>query len=229
MLGTPTRGNTNLTPRMAEDADLLGQFAAIERRAEPVFAAEDVSDIVESVLTSLSGGLSIADLQVYRELEQIASMIQFGRREIAEIQPHDISEQHIPMANDELDAVVTATAEATGTILDVAEVMEKLIPEMPPEMGRTVSAQMTRIYEACNFQDVTGQRITKVVKTLRYIEEKVEALLTAFGERGREIRAAAPSAPPPDDDSRLMNGPQLPAKANSQADIDALLAELDKQ
>ncbi len=217
-----------MLPRVAEDADLLSQLAVIERRAEPVFDVEDVAEIVDSVLASLSGGLSIADLQVYRELEQIASIIQFGRREIAEIQPHDISEQHIPMANDELDAVVTATAEDTGTILDVAEVMEKLIPDMPPEMGRTVSAAMTRIYEACNFQDVTGQRITKVVKTLRYIEGKVDALLTAFGERGDEVRAAAVK-PLPDDESRLMNGPQLPSKANSQEDIDALLAELDRQ
>ncbi len=228
MLGALTQGEKAVMPRLAEDADLRGRLAAIERRPRPPLEIEEVTEIVESVLASLSGGLSAAELQVYRELEQIARMIQSGRQEIAAIQPHDISEQHIPMANDELDAVVNATAEATGTILDVAEIMEKLIPEMPPEMGKTVSAAVTRIYEACNFQDVTGQRITKVVKTLRYIEGKVEALLTAFGAHGSAIRPLA-AAPPPDDDSQLMNGPQLPAKANTQEDIDALLAELDRQ
>jgi chemotaxis protein CheZ len=229
MLVALTQGENTVTPRLAEDADLRGRLSAVERRSEPRLEVEDVTEIVESVLASLSGELSVAELQVYREIEQIARMIQSGRQEIAEIRPHDISE-HIPMANDELDAVVSATAEATGTILDVAEVMEKLIPEMPPEMGKTVGEAVTRIYEACNFQDVTGQRITKVVKTLRYIEGKVDALLAAFGEHGpRGVRAVAPAAAASGDDSHLMNGPQLPAKANTQEDIDALLAELDRQ
>ena len=85
---------------------------------------------------------------------------------------------------------------------------------------------MTRIYEACNFQDITGQRINKVVKTLKYIEEKIDALLTAFGEG----LADAPPPPPPepgDENARLMHGPQLPAVANKQDEIDAILASLE--
>ena len=38
-----------------------------------------------------------------------------------------------------------------------------------------------RIFEACSFQDITGQRITKVVSTLTYIEERLHGLQDAWG------------------------------------------------
>ena len=210
-----------------EDADLHRRLAALEAQPALTVDTQEIAGIVDAVLESLSGDLSVADLRLYRELDQIADVIRRAKHEIAQIQPHDISEKHIPMATDELDAVIASTAEATGTILDVVETFEKLVPTMPKEMGDTVAAGVTRIYEACNFQDITGQRITKVVSTLKHIEAKVNALLAAFGETARAARAPAPPAFAEDDDRRLMNGPQLPAVANSQDDIDAILAELD--
>ena len=80
----------------------------------------------------------------------------------------------------------------------------------------------TRIYEACSFQDITGQRITKVVSTLKTIEVKVDSILAAFGSR-REGFAPAPLPDP----ETLLNGPQLPANAMDQTDIDKLLASFD--
>ena len=43
----------------------------------------------------------------------------------------------------------------------------------------------TRIYEACSFQDITGQRITKVVTTLKTIEAKVAQIVATFGSGDR--------------------------------------------
>jgi chemotaxis protein CheZ len=211
--------------RRDEDADLLRKLAAIGPKNDSALDSGAVASVVEAVVASLSGDMSVADLKLYHELEQLARYIQSAKREIAQIQPQDISER-IPAATDELDAVVDHTAKATGTILDAAETVEKLAPTMPPEMGNTVANAVTRIYEACNFQDITGQRITKVVKTLKYIEQKIDALLIAFGGD----LADAPPPPPPepeDENARLMHGPQLPKAANNQDDIDAILARLD--
>ena len=36
---------------------------------------------------------------------------------------------------------------------------------------------MIGIFEACTFQDITGQRISKVVGTLRYIDERVSSFI----------------------------------------------------
>ena len=82
----------------------------------------------------------------------------------------------------------------------------------------------TRIYEACSFQDITGQRITKVVSTLKAIETKVAQIVATFGPSvGAEI-AAANSAEP---EAALLNGPQLPTAAMDQSDIDKLLASFE--
>ena len=194
------------------------------RNNRPEVSREEVHRAVEEVISSLTGTLSLSDIKLYRELEDLARFIQSAKREIAALQPHDIPEQQIPMATDELDAVVAATAYATGEILDRAEALEKLATNLPPEPAAQITDAVTRIFEASNFQDITGQRITKVVKALKYIENKVDSLVTAFGTR--EIEVPAPPAEEPDEDAKLLHGPQLPANANTQAEIDAILAGL---
>jgi chemotaxis protein CheZ len=211
----------------AEDADLVRQIRAIEPKGDPAVDAGAVASVVEAVVASLSGDMSVADLRLYQELEHLARYIQSAKREIAALRPHDITDR-IPAATDELDAVVDHTAEATGTILDAAERLEKLAPTLPAETGSIVGTAVTSIYEACNFQDITGQRITKVVKTLKFIEQKIDALLGAFGE-GFGDAPPPPEPEPVDEDTRLMHGPQLPKEANKQAEIDAILAEFDRQ
>jgi chemotaxis protein CheZ len=212
--------------KSAEDGDLARKLEAIHMRPRPVVETTEVAAVVEAIVESLSGDMSVADLKRYRELEQLAGYIHRAKREIAELQPHEIRERHIPAATDELDAVVDATAVATGRILDEAEAIQKIANVLPPESGNLVGAAVTRIFEACNFQDITGQRINKVVKTLRYIETKIDALLSAFdGEVGGEPAAAPMKAP----DEEFISGPQLPDNANNQAEIDAILASLDKQ
>ena len=87
------------------------------------------------------------------------------------------------------------------------------------------SAAVTRIYEACSFQDITGQRITKVVRTLKSIEDRIAAIVATFADRAPGTEDA-PRAPPQDRPS-LLNGPQLPGNGVDQAEIDRLLASLD--
>ncbi|MGH6797232.1 MAG: protein phosphatase CheZ, partial [Roseiarcus sp.] len=164
------------------------------------------------------------DAGLYRDLESLADYIQSAKREIAALRPDDIRERHIPMATDELDAVIDATAEATGAILDAAETIERIAGDIPGETGTEIRQIVTRIYEASNFQDITGQRITKVVRTLKHIEHKIDAMLAVFGAAvPRPQRAAAAAG---SDGDHLLHGPQLPADANRQDEIDAILANL---
>ena len=83
-----------------------------------------------------------------------------------------------------------------------------------------------RIYEACSFQDITGQRITKIITTLKSIEAKVAQIIATFGGRDPNAPPVAVAAPVMDEDE-LLNGPQLPALAMDQSDIDKLLASFD--
>ena len=82
----------------------------------------------------------------------------------------------------------------------------------------------TRIYEACSFQDITGQRINKVVATLKTIEAKVAQIVATFSSGDRDVpndMIAKPVEP------ELLNGPQHPSVAMGQSDIDKLLASFE--
>jgi chemotaxis protein CheZ len=138
--------------------------------------------------------------------------------------------EHLPSATDELDAIVGSTEEATNGILQAMESLEALTAEMDPAMAEKVTEAVTMVYESCNFQDITGQRITKVVKALKHIESKVDALVAAFGDEIAKYKSAHPAPEKTEDkmsDAALLNGPQLAANAGKQDDIDALLASFD--
>lgn len=155
--------------------------------------------------------------KLVREMESLAQVIASAKREIAALRPDEIREKHLPEATDELDAIVSATAEATGNILDAAEHLGAVADKIGGTDGAAITDQVTRIFEACTFQDITGQRITKVVKTLKVIETRVSSLVSAFGSLKAGEATAAPTG-----EAALLNGPQLPADARSQADIDAI-------
>ena len=183
-----------------------------------------VAGVVREIMTTLDGDLSAADLKLYREVESLARYIREARREIAELESDEIRRQHIPAATDELDAIVSATEQATGAILDSAETIERAADSLDGEAREALCGAVTRIYEACNFQDITGQRIGKIVRALKHIEQKVGALVEAYGgsDGGRPCREPAPAREP-----ELLNGPALPGEASTQAEIDALLASFD--
>jgi chemotaxis protein CheZ len=216
------------TSRLARDPHFDERLATVQTAAPPVADPALIESMIKSIVVSLTGDVSLADLQLYREVETLADYIQTVRRDIAGLRPDDISVRHIPMATDELDAVVTATADATGTILGAMESVERLAGGLPAEIAGPLGDIVVKVYEACSFQDITGQRITKVVKALRHIESKIDALLAVFGTDFAV--AGAPQSPEQtanDTAVNLLNGPQLPQAANSQADIDALLASFD--
>ena len=194
---------------------------------------DKIASVVESILSSLNGDITASDLKIYHELDALAGYIRKAKIEIASIRPNEIQDEHIPMATDELDAIVAATEEATSTILDCAENLENITSSLDEKNAEAITETVTRIYEACNFQDITGQRITKVVKALKHIEEKVGNLVAAMGE---QMHLAVPDQVVADVTANLnaekskedlLQGPALPEDAVSQDDIDALLASKD--
>ena len=200
----------------------------LAKSAEPSLPActrEEITEIVHEVVNSLSGDLTIGEFKLFHEVEGLARFIHSAKQQILDIRPDYISLAHIPEATTELDAVVAATANATGIILDHAEELDRLGASLDKETAAKINAAVTAIFEACNFQDITGQRITKVVRTLRFIENKVDSLVKAFGSEFGDT-AAAPAEPEATGDAALLHGPQLPQNANSQDDIDAILAGL---
>ena len=212
------------------DADLEARLQELRQRPDDTVRISEVSEVVESLMSTLKGDLSATDLELYGELEALASYIESAKSEIAALRPDEVRDEYIPTAADELDAIVEATAEATNAIMDATELVEGVMEHLDPEDSEVLMDATTRIYEACGFQDITGQRITKVVSALKHIEEKIDALVEAFGQ---EIERTKPQEPDdkqeakPVADEDLLNGPQLKDEAKSQEEIDALLASFD--
>ena len=44
-----------------------------------------------------------------------------------------------------------------------------------------IDEKIQSVFEACAFQDITGQRVTKVVRLIKYVEERVNALIAIWG------------------------------------------------
>ncbi len=197
-----------------------------EERGDSV-ELDDVADVVESLIASMDGEITGVQIRLRVELRGLIDFIEQAKSEIAALSPGVIHDEHIPIATDELDAVVKATEEATGTILDAAEELEAVAAELTGEVAARITSVTNKIYEASNFQDLTGQRITKVVNALRHIETKVRTLAEACGIQLEREFASTSREISIDDERSMLNGPARPGEGNSQDDIDALLASFD--
>jgi chemotaxis protein CheZ len=207
-------------------ADPLARRLGELRAQWPALDTAMVAEVVRAVLNTMSGDLTVKETSLLTEVEELGKSIASAKAEIAALRVDEITDAHIPFATDELDAIVAHTASATHAILESCETLDSVANDVAgTEAEKKLNDATTRIYEACSFQDITGQRITKVVTTLKSIESKIGQIVDTFGARNAETRVAPVTTITSDAD--LLNGPQLPAHAMDQSDIDKLLASFD--
>ncbi len=207
-----------------------------ERRSQKLAAEEVIrliSDLRESWRQYAGGVDATTHVEVLRrELQDMSASISRARREIASLRPKEESEgsDRIVTATNELDAIVQSTERASFEILNAAEHMmghtAKLrAADAPAEICASLETEISNIFTACSFQDLTGQRTTKVVNALRYIEQRVMAMMSIWdadnGTRsgGGQILGAVDNRP----DAHLLNGPS--DDGVNQDEIDRLLGD----
>lgn len=184
---------------------------------------ERIVRVISSVIDKVSKNEQVSLKMILSEMKELLIVIEETRSEIGSAKPAEIMGKHIPGATDELDAIVEATSEATGTIMDSCDIIQAKAGELGGEAGEAITNEVMKIYEACSFQDITGQRVSKVVKTFNEIEEKIGKLVSVLGVKGDDGEWVDRR----EGDERLLNGPQLKGEGITQEDIDMLLAELD--
>jgi chemotaxis protein CheZ len=162
------------------------------------------------------------------EVRAMSLAIQQTKSEIAALRPPNSADDRLMVVTQELDAIVTATESATNSILEAAEKVDGLAEQIEALGTDTQSHQLASdirdtvvaMFEACNFQDITGQRISKVVKTLQFVEERVNKMIEIWGAEG--FSDVDQTQEELDEEAKLLNGPQLANQGVSQADIDKL-------
>jgi chemotaxis protein CheZ len=168
--------------------------------------------------------------QLQHEAEAIHGAIARTKQEIAMLHA-GASGRGGPRAARELDAVVDGTERAAHQIMDAAETIAKAAKSLTKSLTtsqtkddaltREIRDNVQRIFEACNFQDLSGQRIAKVMAMLQFIDESIVRMMEIWG--GAE--AFKPYAGTTGHEPSLLHGPKLAGDSGhvTQDDIDAIL------
>jgi chemotaxis protein CheZ len=166
------------------------------------------------------------------ELDLIHDAINRTKQEIAMLHGKSFDGAEMAKMTGELGAVVGGTEQATQQILEATEAIDQAAtalakvtsPDQQRLLSEEIQERVVSIFEACNFQDLTGQRISKVMATMKFIEHHITVMMDIWGGVDA-IKAHAPGATDHRvGDARLLNGPKLAGEAGhaSQDDIDAM-------
>jgi chemotaxis protein CheZ len=166
------------------------------------------------------------------ELDLIYDAISRTKREIAVLHGKSFNGEEMAKVNGELGAVVGGTEEATQQILEATEAIDNAAtalsrvtsPDQQKLLSEEIQERVVSIFEACNFQDLTGQRIKKVMDTMKFIEHHITVMMDIWGGVDAIKAHAPPIVDTREGDAKLLNGPKLEGDVGhaSQDDIDAL-------
>ncbi len=199
---------------------------------------EDLGKVMDQLAASIQSQESDSSVFLRSEFQKIAEHISKAREEIISLVPAtDESPENIGHASNQLDAVVKMTEEASNSIMDAADEIQQAVDNNDPNMKEIITDAVAKIFMSCNFQDITGQRITKVMNTLQYVDEKISNILELFAEMNLEAAqndtknngnndSSSPKNRKEEEAQGLLSGPALPENANTQEDIDALFADI---
>ncbi len=221
--------------------EIMAELRAI--RAQ--MAGKANSAATAAIGASVSGEIAEAHalLETYRaqieqceklkvELDLIHDAINRTKREIAVLHGTSFNGEEMAKVNGELGAVVGGTEQATQQILEAAEAIDQAASaltkvtsaDQQQRLAEEIQERVISIFEACNFQDLTGQRINKVMTTMKFIENHINVMMEIWGGVDAIKAHAPPIIDTREGDAKLLNGPKLdgdPGHA-SQDDIDAL-------
>jgi chemotaxis protein CheZ len=173
---------TSPTPDIFGVRQVLVKLDELGSMIQPTQAI--VSNIAEAYRREIVEVMKLRD-----EMEAIQTAISETKRQVVSLHaaaPRAVTVNH---AAGELGAVVMDTEGATNNILAAAERIEMLAGVIQSETTKDgmkqrageIAAVVMSIYEACNFQDLTGQRITRVCETLNFVESRVGRMAEIWG------------------------------------------------
>ncbi|HEX8416138.1 MAG TPA: hypothetical protein VF641_00900 [Methylobacterium sp.] len=149
---------------------------------------------LEGVVTSERQTVHVE--RVRDDIMDMAQAIARTKAEISAISAPDHDHSRLNVASVALDAIVRATERATSEILSAAENVQEAAWTLR-EAGSdgaicdALDRDATQIYTACSFQDLTAQRTARIVQTLRYLEERLAAMIAIWDDGAAPSPAAA--------------------------------------
>jgi len=213
----------------------LAEYARRNRSAETDLLLEAIVRLEKAVLKPHPR--QAARSNVFAELVEMSEAIARTRREIAQIKPPHQFDQQLISATAELDHIVEATEKATSDILEAAEEIQEVARTLRErstdmELCDKIDQRATDIYTACSFQDITGQRTEKVVTALRFIEQRINAMIEIWGVddiafKVDDIASKMKNFAETVRDDHLLSGPSRKGEDLKQDDVDRMMTGRD--
>ncbi|MBC8338996.1 MAG: protein phosphatase CheZ [Alphaproteobacteria bacterium] len=215
-------------------ADVMNAIQSLENSIGEKISGQ-INSLSEKLDVSIEDEKTTPLEDIMAEIHAMNDHIATTKQEIAALKPADEANTTISAATEELSEVVKATEEAANVILEnaeqidviVAQLREKIPEDDPDVIGPDVDKLefiSVELLTACSFQDITGQRINKVVNSLNYIEERLQKMIEIWRIEHGTADLQEIARPKGDErgDKELLHGPQSEGTAMNQDDIDAM-------
>lgn len=202
----------------------MQRFNAVMRELKAIRDLVEAQRSVNEMLEEFRSELKEA-LRLKEEFDQITDAISQTKQEIATLHYAGTQGREMAKVTDELGAIVLATEQATNQILAASERIDEIAGNLVARLAgddkalaSEISDKVISIFEACNFQDITGQRVSKVVNAMRFIEERVKTMIEIWGglERFQDVLAKIPER---HGEKALLNGPALAGEGLADQDL----------
>ncbi|WP_085909252.1 hypothetical protein [Kiloniella majae] len=175
--------------------------------------------------------IAATDERLHKELEKLVLYVERLRQELADAMRKKGDRTDFENMSVQLDALVKNTEEASNGILksseEILEAVEKLRADNSEEdrnkLCDLIVGHATSNLEACSFQDITGQRVTKILRSMQFVEDRVSTMAEIYGEAAIQTLGLEISAKETPSEEVAMDGPAIEVEeAISQDEIDAL-------
>ncbi len=205
------------------------RLAALREKHGDSLPLDQVGLLVGELMAGLQREDEAEHARLVKEIRDLVSFIERAKDELVAMRPRTMAATRLPKAREQIDAVVSHTEEAASTIMDAAEELGELAAEAKEDWAERIQEISTRLFEASSFQDLTGQRLTKVLGVLNEVEKRLASLAEAIGDEhvASEEETALDERGEVVNEEALTHGPQLAGQGHSQDEIDALLASFD--
>lgn len=224
----------------------LKEYARRNRNTDTQTVLDALARLEDRITTDAPSGGDTSVALISHNVIDLAEAITQVKREVQDLGGQGDEKDHFNSATEELEAIVTQTETATGEILEAAEKIQEVLWILREEGANEtqcdiIESKIIDVYTACSFQDLTGQRSSKVVRLVGYVEKRVSAMMEILGLSSKESDAgsssnAEPSSKDDDEsqtaeayqegdarsDAHLLHGPALEGEGIEQDDVDAL-------
>lgn len=175
---------------------------------------------------SAEPSIQAREKQLREQINQLFTYIQQIKEQLSSIRVEG-GVDHFERVADQLEAIFAATESATNDIMTGAEAVEAVGQSIregtvtAQDAAAGIEDQVARIYEACSFQDITGQRISRIVRIMQHLESGIDELVDLMGVEEKPVSETAGQVREVRDGVPL-DGPALSEEGVSQEDVDKL-------